>query len=286
MVASIGGIQTPERNGIVKIVCLIQESAPLIYFANAIHQHHAVEAVVIERPVAKFPLWKRLLKMGPRKAVARLFQKIRPVNSESEAIYQLFFGDDWRRLKCNQVSIVDSVNSPELETILCTIQPDLMLVHGTKIVHDRILSKSRLSLNLHWGLSPYYRGTYCTNWALINWDPYNIGVTIHSLSSEIDGGGIVAQQRVEVETNDNVESVNMKLTQTGTELCKQIISKFSKGESLVFHKQDFSKGYVTFLRQWTENHDKLIHRIETTGQIARMLRHPARIEKLPIIELD
>ena len=87
------------------------------------------------------------------------------------------------------------------------------------------MATSDLALNLHWGLSPYYRGTHCTGWALINWDPYNIGVTIHKLTQRIDGGSILAQKRAVIKPGDTVNSINMQLTQLGTELVIKIIDK-------------------------------------------------------------
>ena len=87
--------------------------------------------------------------------------------------------------------VVADNNSTEVARRLTALKPDLILDHGTSIVSDSIIETAPLALNLHWGLSPYYRGTFCTEWALINHDPRNIGVTIHRLAKAVDGGDIL-----------------------------------------------------------------------------------------------
>ena len=163
---------------------------------------------------------------------------------------------------------------------------DVLLDHGTSIVKAPALDTSPLALNLHWGLSPYYRGVSCTGWALVNWDPYNIGVTIHKLAKEIDGGDIVAQKRATVRPTDNAYSVEMQLTKLGTDLTVQILGHMQRGKQLTFHKQDFSQGFVTLTRQWSRHWSNHLRFIEQNDVVPKMLKRPARKERLPIIELD
>ena len=142
-----------------------------------------------------------------------------------------------------------------------------------------------MALNLHRGLSPYYRGTYCTEMALVNWDPYNIGVTIHKLTRIIDGGSILAQERPIIENGDTVSSIDMQLTQLGTELISRVIDKIEAGEELHPEKQDVSLGFLTLNRHWSKHLRKQIRYVEKNNLIQQMLKKPARKKKLPIVEL-
>jgi methionyl-tRNA formyltransferase len=44
------------------------------------------------------------------------------------------------------------------------------------------------AINIHMGLSPYYRGSSCNFWALYDDKPDYVGATIHMLSKGLDSG--------------------------------------------------------------------------------------------------
>jgi folate-dependent phosphoribosylglycinamide formyltransferase PurN len=269
-----------------KIVCFIKESPPLIYFTNKINSVFPLAEVIIEKPeISRKKIISRIRKDGildfGLQVADRLWAKNRYVDD-----YKEFFGDMWtkpdERLSVFRTS---SINSEEVYERMQRIKPDIIIDHGTSIVKDHILDTSSLALNLHWGLSPYYRGTHCSEWALINWDPYNIGVTIHKLTREIDGGNVLAQKRIDVEPDDTLNRINMKLTLHGTELMMMGISKFVNKEPMEFRKQDFSMGYLAYQRQWGVHLKRHVEYIEQQGMVRQMLKYPARKEKMPIIEM-
>lgn len=47
------------------------------------------------------------------------------------------------------------------------------------------------AINIHMGLSPYYRGSSCNFWALYDNKPSFVGATIHILSKGLDSGKII-----------------------------------------------------------------------------------------------
>ncbi len=270
----------------MKTVCLIKDAPALIYFVNQIHDQHDIALVIIEKPkYGKSNLLAKIKKLGVLGFIKAVKNKLIK-NKVQINDYERFFADKWHTLN-NKIPYLETndINSDAVLKRLQELQPDLILDHGTSIVDNHILKTSPLALNLHWGLSPYYRGTHCTEWALINWDPKNIGVTIHKLSDEIDGGQILAQSRADINGNDTLHSINMQLTFLGTELLAQAISKLKNNEQLTFHTQDFSLGYLTYMRQWNYLLDKEIEFIEKNSLIKTMLIKPARKEELSIIEL-
>jgi folate-dependent phosphoribosylglycinamide formyltransferase PurN len=271
-----------------KIVCLIRSDPAFFYFVNRIHERHKVSLVVVESFSFKRRLVTQINSGGIPGLVEALRNQVsRRINRKTYAsTYDKHFGDRWRSLHPEiPVLRVDHINSPAVYERLKEERPDLILDHGTSIVKDHILETSALALNLHRGLSPYYRGTYCTERALINWDPHNIGVTIHKLTKIIDGGSILAQERPIIQTGDTVGSIDMQLTQRGTELIIKAIDKLDAGEELQFRKQDVSLGFLTVNRHWTKHLRKQIRHVERKGLIAEMLKKPARKKKLPIVEL-
>tara|TARA_E500000331_G_scaffold123539_1_gene121054 strand:- start:20130 stop:20945 length:816 start_codon:yes stop_codon:yes gene_type:complete len=270
----------------MKIVCLIRSGAPLNYFVNKINSEHKVYEVIIEQPRSNN---KKKISRFKKITFKKLYNFLKSrfiKNHKAENIYNNWFSNNWKKLNKTIPYIeVENINSESVLNRIKEINPDLIIVHGTSIVKNHIIESSKLALNLHWGLSPYYRGTHCTDWALINWDPYNIGVTIHKLTNEIDGGDILAQKRAKIKSNDTLLSINMQLTYLGVELINQAIKKIKRKEEFFFQKQNFSIGYLTYKRQWNFLLSKQIDFIEKNNLIKKMLNKPSRKVKLPIIEM-
>lgn len=271
-----------------KIVCLIRSDPAFVYFVNRIHERHKVSLVVVESPSFKRRLATRINSGGIPGLMEALRNQIsKRINRRRHILdYDKYFDEKWMSIS-HEIPVlrVDQINSQSVYERLKKERPDLILDHGTSIVKDHVLETSTLALNLHRGLSPYYRGTYCTERALINWDPYNIGVTIHKLTRIIDGGSILAQERPIIENGDTVSSIDMQLTRLGTELIIRAIDRIGSGEELRFRKQDISLGFLTLNRHWTKHLRKQIRYIEKNNLIGQMLKKPARKKKLPIVEL-
>jgi methionyl-tRNA formyltransferase len=273
----------------IKIVCMIRKDPAFIYFVNRINEKHKISLVVVESPPLKNRLVKKISSNGFSGVTEALRNKLSKRMKRRIYIrdYNRYFHDMWGSIDANiPILNVDHINSQIVYQRLKQEQSDLILVHGTSIVKDHILETSDLALNLHRGLSPYYRGTYCTERALINWDPYNIGVTIHKMTRIIDGGSILAQKRPIIKSGDTVHSIDAQLTKLGTELLIQAIDKIESGKQLRFKKQDVSLGFLTLNRHWTNYLRKQILHIERSNLIQQMLKRPARKERLPIVDLE
>ena len=57
------------------------------------------------------------------------------------------------------------------------------------------------AINIHAGLSPYYRGSDCNFWALYDDNPHLVGATIHLLSKGLDNGPILYHAISNLKTN-------------------------------------------------------------------------------------
>ena len=121
-------------------------------------------------------------------------------------------------------------NSEECREWIRKLAPDVLVVFGTRLIGEPVLSIPRFgALNIHTGLSPYYRGGQCTFWCLYEGDLEHVGVTIHHLSPRIDGGDIVYTAQPVIEPGDCVRSLECKLVQLGTEKMIQAIGGLAEG---------------------------------------------------------
>jgi|TARA_B110000211_G_scaffold234801_1_gene306373 hypothetical protein len=70
------------------------------------------------------------------------------------------------------------------------LKSDLYIVYGSSYLKgdlvDYLIKKK--TINIHMGVSPYYRGSSCNFWALYDGNPHLVGATIHMLSKGLDSG--------------------------------------------------------------------------------------------------
>jgi len=268
----------------MKVACLIREYPPAIYFLNRIHDAHPLSLGVVERNRAE-GFFGAMKKRGVAHGVDLAKAKIREV-LRMPRDYSLYFGNKWRGPE-KDVPILETenINADEVYRRIAEAKPDVILVCGTSVLRERITAAAPLVINLHVGLSPYYRGMYCTQWALLNRDPHNIGVTIHKVTRDIDGGDIAAQKRVEVTPDDTVHSINMRIYREGTELALALLKKIDNGWNLGFTAQDLTLGRFYYIRELTPRLARKVKRIERSGLLVEVLENPSRKDKLPIVEL-
>jgi len=269
----------------VGIVCLIADGPHQRYFVNRLNEAHGVDLVVIEAGRRGAASARRAYATGglagAADAIGRAARHRLGARARRRELDRRI-GSRWRTLPPGVPCLrVDSINDPGVAVRLQAGEAEL-LSHGTSIARPPLLSRASLALNLHWGLAPYYRGVNCTAWALIGWDPCNIGVTVHEMTAEIDGGPIFGQARAAVGSDDTLDSIRMQLTYLGTEIMVEAIRRLRAGEQLSLTAQDISLGRLTLKRDWTARHRRDVERIERDGTIARMLASPSRRE-LPIV---
>ena len=99
---------------------------------------------------------------------------------------------------------VQSVNGPEFHALIETLQPDIVIVNGTRILSRATLAKLKATVfNTHHGITPGYRGAHGAYWALAQGDASHCGVTVHLVDEGIDTGDIIAQAMIAPAENDS-----------------------------------------------------------------------------------
>ena len=82
-----------------------------------------------------------------------------------------------------------NINDPKYVALIKKLQPDLVAVMGTSLLRRPLISIPKVAiLNMHTGLSPYYRGSATNLWPFINRELQYCGVTVHKISTGIDSG--------------------------------------------------------------------------------------------------
>ena len=115
-----------------------------------------------------------------------------------------------------------------------------------------------MSINLHLGLSPWYRGSATLFWPFYNLQPHWAGATLHKIVSEPDAGDILHHVMPKLEEGDTIHDVGAKVViQSGIDIVK-IISMLEKGNNLAFQRQK-SSGKNFLIRDFEPHHLSVIY---------------------------
>jgi folate-dependent phosphoribosylglycinamide formyltransferase PurN len=187
-----------------KIVMLAGDHPSTLLVYNAARRRLAIQHVIIEdRVPMRQLLLRRIRKLGVFTVFGQILFKllVEPyLRFRSRARIQEIkheFGFDESEIGRAIVTRVDSVNSERTEALLRELDPDVVVVNGTRIISKRILTCIRAPfINMHAGITPLYRGAHGAYWALVERNRGACGVTVHLVDPGIDTGKILRQATI------------------------------------------------------------------------------------------
>jgi methionyl-tRNA formyltransferase len=198
-----------------RVVLLTCEGDVGVFAERYLSGHLPGLAVIVERPASRAQLLRRRIKrLGLAHVAGQLafmaFQRIQQkVSKERIAEIIRAGGLDAQRaqenaMMRNEMIRVPSVNSPECIGHLRRLQPQAILVVGTRIIAGDVLrAVGAPFINYHAGITPKYRGVHGGYWAKSEGDLGNFGVTVHLVDAGIDTGDVLYQARLAPTAKDN-----------------------------------------------------------------------------------
>jgi hypothetical protein len=115
--------------------------------------------------------------------------------------------------------------------VLEAARPDAVAVYGTNLIREPLLSRwSGRMVNLHLGLSPYYRGTAANFYPLLNEEPEYVGATIHLIDAGIDSGPILRHARPSIVRDDRPHTIGCKAILAGVDALIASLKQLEAGE--------------------------------------------------------
>lgn len=140
-----------------------------------------------------------------------------------------------------------SLRRPEVVAGLEELKPQLIIVAAYgQILPPQVLTLPPLGcINVHPSLLPKYRGPSPVAGAILAGET-ETGVTLFLMGEGMDTGPILAQRRIEIETEDSRGSLSDKLSRLGAELLLETLPRWIEGE-IVPQPQDDSRATYTKL---------------------------------------
>lgn len=237
----------------MRIVIWCGEAANQKALANKISSQFEVAGIVIDSGHGI----KKKRKYGQLLAILfdRLrFRKIYRAWNNLMQYYDRTF-PDWPDIP---VTRVQGINDSQADIFTKGLKPDLIVVSGTALVKEPLLSISATIgiINLHTGLSPYVKGgPNCTNWCIANNEWHLVGNTIMWLNAGIDSGNIISTETVEIRNTQSLDEAHRLVMDNAHELYLKVIKYFNKTN---FPYQSVSqsklgKGKLYLTKMWTSS---------------------------------
>ena len=169
------------------------------------------------------------------------------------------------------------------------LNPKQILVYGTSIIKGELVNyfEGKI-LNLHLGISPYYRGSGTNYFPFVNNEPEYAGSTFMYLDHGIDTGQIIHQARPIINKNDSFHQLSNRFLITSFELFSKIAERnigiglekpirtnnIKNDKRLIYKKSSFSKENVIKLHE-NFKHEMLLNYLRNKEE---------RCFKVPILE--
>ncbi len=235
-----------------KIVFLASDCESSRWVFNAINHQLKIESVIIEQPISKKILFKaRIKKIGLTKVIGQTmfsllvvpFLRLKAKQRKAEIITQYQLNNTI--FKHALLHNIASINDEVCLQIIQQIQPDVIIVNGTRIISKKILTCTKaIFINMHVGITPQYRGSHGGYWALYNNDIKNFGTTIHIVDAGIDTGAVLKHAYIIPQVNDNFTTYPVLQVAIGISALKEVLPQVLKGDYSI--KNNTEKGTMYY----------------------------------------
>jgi methionyl-tRNA formyltransferase len=221
-----------------KIIFLASDCESSRWVYHALQENIDVNAAILEQPVSKKELaQKRIKKIGivpvaGQVLFSALVAPLLKIRSKARRAYLIDqYGLNGKDIAGDNIQRVNSVNDGACMQAISLLQPDIIVVNGTRIISKKILqSTNAIFVNMHVGITPYYRGSHGGYWALRNNDAANFGTTIHLIDAGIDTGAVLKQVFIKPDKQDNFATYPVLQVAVGIAALKETLDNIIAGD--------------------------------------------------------
>jgi len=214
----------------MNLVLLTRDSLQSRYMAQKLHAEHGLKAVVFEEAPSRVRMAIRHIR---RNHWWRLFMSVCDIvflytmgRRLAHSLHSMLGpkargGELPADLPCY---VFQSANRPECVAALKELEPEVIMVFGTRILKEEVLNVPKhMILNIHAGIVPEYRGLACSYWALSNGDFDKLGVTVLYVLPGVDNGPVALQETLDCHEGVTLAEVNYEMQILAAELAAQAV---------------------------------------------------------------
>ena len=169
---------------------------------------------------------------NPKGVLQKLNSKVRSkLNSINRLPLETSFAVPWDNAEFPKIPThtTQDVNSEITLQAIKDMKPDLIMVFGGKILKNTIIDIPKTIINMHFGITPFYKGAGSSLTAISRLDFRHVGATIHLIDNKIDHGNIINYYFPKFTGNESANYVKQKTIIAGLsgllETAKGIVSE-------------------------------------------------------------
>jgi methionyl-tRNA formyltransferase len=131
-----------------------------------------------------------------------------------------------------------SINSREIADSVREFDADLAFIFGTDIIRSPVLDVlPTWRINMHLGLSPWYKGAATLFWPFYFLSPQMAGTTFHRITPSPDSGDIVHQSLPELSKGDGIHDVAAKTVIQAKRDIARLLGAYASNRTFTAHPQ-------------------------------------------------
>jgi len=153
----------------------------------------------------------------------------------------------------------ETLNSEKTARFVTEFSPDVVFIFGPDLIKEPlmgVLPEDRV--NLHLGLSPWYRGSATLFWPFYFLQPQFAGATFHQIVPEADAGGVLHQCVPRLQFGDGIHDVAAKVVLQAKKALKKLLAAYLEGNKWVYEKQS-STGRLFLSKDFEPAHLRVIY---------------------------
>ena len=121
------------------------------------------------------------------------------------------------------------LNTHKIAKVVKDFRADFCFIFGVDLILDPvILELPAVKVNLHLGLSPWYKGGATLFWPFYHLQPQFCGVTFHQITKQADAGEIIHQCTPELLKGDKIHDVAAKCVVKAKKDLRKILTYWKK----------------------------------------------------------
>jgi len=152
-----------------------------------------------------------------------------------------------------------SLNSSGSIEFIRRCKPDIVFIFGTGLIsHEMLNILPRLTINLHLGLSPWYKGAATLFWPFFHLEPQMAGSTFHIVTNRIDAGSIVSQVVPNIVLGDGIHDVGAKAVIKSANEAQKIVTYLKEYGDLPLTEQK-GNGKLFLVSDFKPHHLRVIY---------------------------
>jgi len=121
----------------------------------------------------------------------------------------------------------ENPNTTNTAKLLKSFNADIFILAGYgKIIKQNIIDiPKELSINLHGGKLPNYRGSSPMNWAIINGEK-GYSVSIIKIDKGVDTGDVLIEKNIDIDDDDTISTLHNKANKAFSEILIKVLINF------------------------------------------------------------